>query len=123
MGWNIGVLENTLQVPKDNIEACNTALMKTDEGPRTWDNGPVQSKGNIYFSRDDYEHMDYLARADVCDVFKTFKAQGEVIFLSAEGDNKGEVWGYQFDGQGGMKTFVLQLVVQLAGFAWVWKDA
>lgn len=60
----------------------------------------------LHFDPDHFEHMDYLHEREIQDVLKRHRVKGEVCFVSHDGDNKGERWGYRFDGRGGMVLLV-----------------
>ena len=59
--------------------------------------------GHLIFEMDDMEHMDFIEDSEVQDVLKKHCIKGDICFTSSDGDNAGEMWGYRFDGAGGME--------------------
>src|SRR3989344_5627059 len=97
MSWSIAVLENEVKIPKK----CAEELWVVG-GARL----DVSGDGRLRFSENDAEEMDYLGSDDysqVIEILKKHKVKGDICFGSLEGDNKGDFWGYRFDGEGGMK--------------------
>ena len=56
----------------------------------------------LYFNPDHMEWMDYVWEEKILAVLKKHKVKGDICFSSNDGDNKGEKWGYRFDGKGKM---------------------
>jgi hypothetical protein len=89
MGWNINCLKNDLPITPEMARELN-ALEKSigisvDE-----------TEGRIYFNMDHMEHMDYMWRSEVNEILLRHKANGEVCFNSADGDDAGCNWGYRY---------------------------
>lgn len=90
MGWNIGVKENTLRMDQEVADR----LIESAENfghYLTYDD-----KYGISFDADTMEHMDFLSSDWALDILYHPSVNGDVVFMSSEGDNAGEVWGYRF---------------------------
>lgn len=89
MGWNIGVKTNSLEIP-DELQASIIA--------RAEDSGNYISfyKNKICFDYDAMEYMDFLWQDWVEESLDHPSVNGDVVFISASGDNCGEIWGYRF---------------------------
>lgn len=101
MGWNIGLIENTVEVSKDIAKA----LAQYDRGiQHGWSDADdvTLGMGKLYFNSDHMEHMDYLWDETVIRILCVYKVKGRICFGSLEGDNRGTFWGYEFDGEGNM---------------------
>lgn len=93
--WSINLHYNSLKLTP-------TAIQKLfDSNPDFYYDdisAVVDNDSYIYFEPDHMEHMDFLWDENVQNVICETKCDGVVIFGSAEGDNKGEFWGYRFVG-------------------------
>lgn len=106
MGWHINLVKNTVKIDSEialalyNCEACVADCWKGEcsfpmlEG--------IIDGGKLVFNDDHMEHMDYVEDTYVQEVLKRFRVAGDVCFSSNDGDNRGQKWGYRFDGEGGM---------------------
>jgi hypothetical protein len=90
MSWQIGVKENTLKITKE----CFAELEKwgENEGHSLYH----KQNGTIAFDSDAMEHMDFISDDDVRCIIVKHGGLGDVVFMSAEGDNRGAIWGYRF---------------------------
>lgn len=96
MGWNVSVLKNTLRMDIDVAE---------DLEARAGEHGHAicySDEDGIEFDPDAAEHMDFLWEEWADEILSDPSTTGEVIFYSAEGDDRGEAWGYRYEN--GKKT-------------------
>src|ERR1700722_19588905 len=100
MGWNICLIKNEVAISA----ACAEALFKAQEYKNEiwWNAKGVTNGGKLSFNYDHKEHMDYLDKEHIQEVLKEHKVQGIILFCCADGEFAGYVWGYEFDGLGGM---------------------
>lgn len=103
--WSIDLLKNTVEVS----EACADEIYK-GHGDTFYERSEVTYKGKLYFNPDHMEHMDYVGDKRIQRVLKKHKVSGDITFGSLDGDNAGQFWGYRFDGKGGMKRLVGEVV-------------
>lgn len=112
MGWHIDLVENTVKVTKAaalailNNEGCTIAGVVRDydfERPAEDFLGELLYEGKLQFNSDHMEHMDFVWEKEVIEALKASKAKGKITFSSADGDNRGQVWSYVFDGKGGFE--------------------
>lgn len=89
MSWNIGIKENTLKMPPDVVEKLIAV------GEENYHNLSFY-KDKLYFDSDAMEHMDCVWEDWFLDTLKDTDTNGDVVFMSAEGDNSGKIWGYRF---------------------------
>lgn len=105
MGWNIGLEKNTVEINNKIAKE----LFKIDEN--IWDSEEdVIYQNRLSFNPEHSEHMDYMWNEKVQNILKKHKVEGQICFTSNEGDNSGEAWGYEFDGQGNM--FKIKGIIQ-----------
>jgi hypothetical protein len=57
---------------------------------------------SLCFDSDHMEHMDFVWQKPIQKILKKHKVKGDICFSSDDGDNRGQSWGYRFDGKGGM---------------------
>lgn len=90
MSWSIHLDVNTVTI----TDECAQDLF--DEDPRHWDNELeyVRDGDTMFFNDDHSEHMDCVDM--FADVLLKHKVNGDICFMSAEGDNAGSAWGYRF---------------------------
>jgi hypothetical protein len=104
MGWQISVQTNELVIPKEfrskfvELAEENDQYISIAEKDSNW-----SKEGNVQFNDDAMEHMDFLWDDWVTELQKEMKAVGDVVFMSAEGDNSGDIWGYSFKEDGTIK--------------------
>lgn len=97
MSWSIIELgkETTLKFS----HACAMALNDYFENGN-WDGAKCvelkDGQWKLGFCDDHMEHMDYVWDDEVQKILSDYKVNGGVYFMSAEGDNSGEYWGYEF---------------------------
>lgn len=102
MSWSIALLENSVAISKD--VAQEIFLTDGHGGEHNWASpDDVCDRGKLYFNPDDDEHMDFMWDEKIIEVLKKYKVEGRICFGSLEGDNRGEFWGYEFDGKGNME--------------------
>lgn len=120
--WSIILVKNDLKISKK----CAEALLG-EEGTDGYYDGECAGEygweglsdlfdansGKLVFNSDHFEHMDFVWR--VWKVLAEHEAKGEIVFASAEGDNKGEAWSYRFDGKGAFEHRQGKLKDALAG--------
>lgn len=80
----------------------NTVKINSGAALDLYNCGGIIYNGKLVFNPDHMEHMDYVCQPKVLAVLKKHKVRGDICFSSNEGDNKGQKWGYHFDGEGGM---------------------
>lgn len=102
--WSINLVENTVNLTQE----CAEDLMKIETlynvswdpsyyGDEAWPTENFGKGGFLYFNEDCYEHMDYMWNKDVQAILLKHKVNGQIIFNSFEGDNKGQAWGHMFN--------------------------
>ena len=89
MGWQIAWIDNTVELTEECVEELET--MAEDLGIYN----PTQD-GRLYFNPDNMEHMDFLWRDEIRELFLKHQVYGTVKFGSLDGDNFGQFWGYKF---------------------------
>lgn len=103
MSWSIANISNTVEI--DSIVA--EELFKYDKYNEYWYHvDDVAYRGHLSFNTDHQEHMDYVSNPKIQDILKKHKVKGCITFGSLEGDNRGQFWGYEFDGKGNMFELV-----------------
>lgn len=90
MGWNIGVKTNTLKMSEEVAEKFNAAAEENDQYVE------YSERYGLLLNEDAMEHMDFLWEDWVQEVLNDPSVNGDVVFMSAEGDNAGDIWGYRF---------------------------
>ena len=112
MGWNIKCVKNSVKINSQIATAlynCGAPVCFSwqEECAVDWPLLPaIIYDGELVFNPDHQEHMDYVWQKEVMQVLKDFKIKGDICFSSDEGDNKGQRWGYRFDGEGGMVELI-----------------
>lgn len=96
MAWNIAVLKNTLRMDDHVAEELVAAAEEN------YHLIGYSHEYGIEFDEDAMEHMDFLHESWADKILSHSSANGEVIFYSAEGDDRGTAWGYRY--QRGRKT-------------------
>lgn len=119
MGWYIYLEKNTVRINLSiatELHSCGAEVCFAweDECTPPVLGGVIIHDGKLVFNSDHMEHMDYVCDARVQAVLKRHKVKGDICFSSNEGDNKGQRWGYRFDGKGGM--------VELKGKKGTWEE-
>jgi len=96
MGWQINLVKNTLTIPEAAV--ADLKKLKAYELPWIQDEDweILDEDGHLQFESDHMEHMDYMWDEGLWKVLKKYKVNGEVVFNSFEGDNRGSAWGYRF---------------------------
>lgn len=101
MGWYINCVENTLKITED----CALELFENGVHEYYWDDGDLDDNlrqvydpktGLVEFNPDHMEHQDFLWDEEVQAILLKHKANGRVLWTSADGDNAGQSWGYEF---------------------------
>ena len=54
----------------------------------------------LSFNPDHGEHMDFVSNVKIQNILKKYKVKGHICFADIE--NVQKIWGYKFDGKGGM---------------------
>jgi hypothetical protein len=107
MGWQINLEKNTVQINSQIALAlynCGADICHCWREECDWPMlGGIIYGGKLVFNPDHMEHMDYVWQPEVLQVLKNFKVKGDICFSSDDGDNRGQKWGYRFDGLGGMQ--------------------
>lgn len=93
MSWSIGLIKNTVVVPKEFEEELLKCSSEYDE---LFYEEALDQNGKLIFDPDHMEHMDYLWREDILDVLFKAKVNGTIAFASVEGDDSGEWWAHDF---------------------------
>lgn len=107
--WTIHLITNSVKV----TEKCAKDLLKAGKHDPFEDLDDVLkygSKDKLFFNSDHYEHMDWLHEKKLQNVLKKHKVEGDITFADFEGDACGSMWGYRFDGKGGMTTLTGNIV-------------
>jgi hypothetical protein len=93
MGWRIGLIKNTVQVPQSYVPN----LFEYGELEGLWyDEEDVLEDGLLTFDDDHMEHMDYVWHPGILSILAEAKVNGEIAFSSVDGDNAGKWWKYTF---------------------------
>lgn len=112
MGWHINVVTNTVKVSKaaaiailDNEDNDIAGVIRDYdfERPAADFLSELLYDGKLNFNPDHMEHMDFVWEKGVIAALTEAKAKGEITFSSNDGDNRGQVWSYVFDGKGGFE--------------------
>lgn len=90
MGWFIGVKTNTLRMSR---KVADYLVESAENNGQYID---YDDKDGIGFDGDAMEHMDFLWEDWALNSLNDPSVNGDVVFLSAEGDNQGDIWGYRF---------------------------
>lgn len=109
MGWHINEVENTVIINEQIIdEFVKSGVVyyrdyddQIDLDDIDYDEF-IDDDGCIIFNDDDMEHMDFISKPIVQQILCNHKVEGDICFSSNDGDNAGCMWGYRFDGKGGM---------------------
>ena len=109
MGWHINLVENTVKVPKAaaveilNSECDIAGVVRDYDFDRPAEDflSELLYDSKFNFNPDHMEHMDFVWEEEVIAALKKHKAKGDIVFCSHDGDNKGKMWSYHFDGKGG----------------------
>ena len=107
MSWNINVKTNTVRVPKEHRKKFEELAENFSEGCLDY----IAPDGEICFMSDAMEHMDFLWEDWVSNFQKEIKLDGDVVFMSAEGDNSGDIWGYRFKPDGTITRLSAKVVM------------
>ncbi len=118
MGWHINLVKNTVKINSGvalDLYNCGADVCFSWEEECDFPMlGGIIYDGKLVFNPDHMEHMDYVWQPEVLAVLKKHRVKGDICFSSNDGDNKGQKWGYRFDGEGGM--------VELKGQANAWSE-
>lgn len=90
MSWSIGIKTNTLRMSRKVADR----LIESAEN-----NGhylTYENDAGLWFDGDAMEHMDFLWEKWALKILNDPSVNGDVVFISAEGDNRGDIWGYRF---------------------------
>lgn len=113
MSWHIKLVTNTVEINKQiakDLATCGADITYTWESESEELGLDILDHVGLFFDEDSkllifnddhMEHMDYISQQEVQDVLCAHKVKGTIGFISHEGDNQGEIWGYVFDGNGG----------------------
>lgn len=105
MGWNIALIQNTVDVPEEaRIMVAKNIIKNSDKFYDDHEHASgvdamnmVFYGGKLEFDGDDMEHMDYVTHSDeICAALAAAGATGRLTFGSLEGDNRGTFWGVEF---------------------------
>lgn len=106
MGWRIHEIKNTVKINSKialDLYGCGADVCSAWEDECDFPSlGGIIDDGKLVFNPDHMEHMDYVWEPKIQEVLKRHKVKGDICFSSNDGDNKGQRWGYRFDGEGGM---------------------
>ena len=91
MSWNIGIRENTLVIGDNEV-----ADRLIEDADANYQNIFIDDRSRIVFDSDAMEHMDFLWEDWALKALDDPSVNGDVVFMSAEGDNRGGIWGYRF---------------------------
>lgn len=87
MGWRINLVKNDLPLAPEACAEINA--LNHHRQIKAYD-------GKLVFDRDHLEWMDYVNEPELLAVLERHKVNGEILWSSSEGDNRGERWGYRF---------------------------
>lgn len=103
--WSITCLDNTVIVNKEIAKE----LFENANSDYWYDLEEVIYDEKLTFNSDHNEHMDYISDDRVQNILKKHKVKGMIVFLSADGDNSGSLWAYDFDGNGNLSEKYIDL--------------
>lgn len=106
VGWHINLEKNTVKITSAvalELYKCGAQVCFAweDECNFPMLEGIIYD-GKLVFNSDHMEHMDYVWEDAIQEVLKKHRVKGDICFSSNDGDNRGQKWGYRFDGEGGM---------------------
>ena len=109
--WFVACVVNTVNIPNE----CKHDLFDEaqDQEEELWDNidDVTDKSGLLNFNPDDGEDIDYLANHDnIIKVLKRYEVEGDICFVNFNDNAFFELWGYRFDGKGGMKKLEGKIV-------------
>lgn len=101
MSWSIGIHKNTLLVTKETVDRFNYEAASRYESEHLDFYLAENDMYYVDFNSDYGEHMDVLCEDWIHHIMiSDMKNSGEAVFISAEGDNAGDIWGYRYkDGE------------------------
>ncbi len=105
MSWSIGVRENTLKISPDVAEKL---IVAGEDNYHCLAYDPERQR--IEFDSDAMEHMDCVWEDWFLNVLNGTDSNGDVVFISSEGDNRGKIWGYRFK-NGNMTLLTAQITM------------
>lgn len=118
MGWHINLEKNTVKIDSAialDLYNCGADVCFCWEDECDFPMlGGIIYGGKLVFNSDHMEHMDYVWQPEVLAVLKKHKVKGDICFSSNDGDNRGQRWGYRFDGEGNM--------IELKGKKGEWEE-
>lgn len=90
MSWNIGLFYNNLKIPQ-NLQEDLEALAE-----EYYHCIYFGDDGLLCFDGDAMEHQDFLHEEWFRNFAQEHAISGSVVWGSVEGDNRGQLWGYNF---------------------------
>lgn len=90
MSWSIGVKTNTLKMSMDVADKLVEAASENGHSISY-----SESRG-LDFDPDAMEWMDFLSMDWSREILDHPSVNGDVVFMSAEGDDAGDIWGYRY---------------------------
>ncbi|MBB3752491.1 hypothetical protein FHT44_005003 [Mycolicibacterium sp. BK634] len=90
MSWHVGVYENTLTM--DAAVAERLIAEGDNQGYLLF-----YENDKLTIDGDPAEHIDFFWQDWAEEILDDSSVNGVFAFISAEGDNAGSIWGYQFD--------------------------
>ncbi|WP_100474218.1 hypothetical protein [Mycobacteroides abscessus] len=90
MSWQIGVYKNTLRMSTVVAERLITVAGANNHRIS------YSEKDGLSLDPDAMEWMDFFWDDWAIDALNDPSVNGDVVFLCAEGDQAGQIWGYRF---------------------------
>lgn len=115
MSWRVDVVECDVKIQKKSIKKANIELLAND-GNQYFFYEAIDDYGYLLLNEDAQEWIDVFQHdPDLLKIFLKFNPKGKLLFSSEEGDNKGDKWGYEFDGKGNVKFVSGKYVWEVTG--------
>lgn len=90
MSWSIGVYKNTLRM---SVKVAQRLIAEASEnGQRLY----YSNEDGLSLDPDAMEWMDFFWDDWAIEALNDPSVNGDVVFLCADGDQAGQIWGYRF---------------------------
>jgi hypothetical protein len=95
MSWTVNLLENNLRITRACAKELFSLLGLAGEGI-FYELEEMYREGELQFSEEHMEHIDYLRTEGVIEILKKYHADGRVLFGQLQGDGGAKFWGHEF---------------------------
>ncbi|OHT91262.1 hypothetical protein BKG70_00575 [Mycobacteroides chelonae] len=90
MSWHIGEYKNTLRMSRETAERLIV------EASQNGHNLVYDNEDGLILDCDAMEWMDFFWDDWATEALSDPSVNGDVVFLCADGDQAGQIWGYRF---------------------------